>query len=133
MKLAVITFFAAITCLLFNTKQDPKLEASMERGSEIYADFCVTCHMPSGDGVTSTFPPLAKSDYLMKNREASIKGIKYGQSGEITVNGKKYNGFMAPLGLGDDEIADVMNFITNSWGNKNDKIITEAEVSNIKK
>ena len=40
---------------------------------------------------------------------------------------------MASLGLDDDEIADVMNYITNSWGNKNDKMITKAEVSKIKK
>ena len=69
----------------------------------------------------------------MKNREASIKGIKYGQEGEIIVNGKKYNSNMAALGLSDDEVADVMNYITNSWGNKNDKMVTEDEVSKIKK
>jgi hypothetical protein len=38
---------------------------------------------------------------------------------------------MSPLGLEDDEIADVMNYITNSWGNANDKLITESEVSKI--
>jgi mono/diheme cytochrome c family protein len=113
--------------------QNTELQESIERGSEIYADFCVTCHMPSGEGVSGTFPPLAKSDYLMNNRQASIKGIKYGQSGEITVNGKTYNSAMAAMGLSDDEVADVMNYITNSWGNKNDKMITEAEVSKIKK
>ena len=40
---------------------------------------------------------------------------------------------MVAMGLSDDEVADVMNYITNSWGNKNDKIITEEEVSKIKK
>ena len=69
----------------------------------------------------------------MNNRQESIKGLKYGMKGEITVNGKKYNSYMAPLGLSDYEIADVMNYTTNSWGNKNDKMITEAEVSEIKK
>lgn len=38
---------------------------------------------------------------------------------------------MAPLGLSDNEVADVMNYITNSWENKNDKMLTEAEVSKI--
>ena len=89
--------------------------------------------MPSGEGVKGVFPPLAKSDYLFKNREASIRGIKFGQSGEIIVNGIKYNGVMAPMGLSDDEIADVMNYITNSWGNKNNNMVTEEEVSKIKK
>ncbi|PIA80756.1 cytochrome C [Gaetbulibacter sp. 4G1] len=105
----------------------------MKRGNEIYTDFCVTCHLDSGEGVKNVYPPLAKSDFLIKNREASIRGIKYGQKGEIVVNGVTYNGYMAPLGLSDDEVADVMNYITNNWGNKNNKIVTEEEVSNVKK
>ncbi|PLB18348.1 MAG: Anaerobically induced outer membrane transmembrane protein [Flavobacteriaceae bacterium FS1-H7996/R] len=105
----------------------------MERGEEIYTDFCVSCHLPNGKGVERVYPPLANSDYLLKNREASIKGIKFGMNGEIVVNGKKYNNVMTPLGLSDDEIADVMNYISNSWGNKNDNIVTKAEVSKIKK
>ncbi|SFZ93343.1 Cytochrome c553 [Flaviramulus basaltis] len=132
-RIAAIIFFFLLNSNTEAFSQTDSLKLSIERGSEIYTDFCITCHMPTGKGVENTFPPLAKSDYLMENREASIKGIKYGQKGEIVVNKKTYNGYMAPLGLGDDEIADVMNYITNSWGNKNDKIVTEQEVSNIKK
>lgn len=113
--------------------QTNPLTSSINRGKAIYNDFCMTCHLPNGEGVANVYPPLAKSDYLMKNREASIRGIKYGQQGEIIVNGKKYNSVMAALGLSDDEVADVMNYITNSWGNKNTKMITESEVSKIKK
>lgn len=138
MKLLVLCFLSIVSVSLFNIKNDiyfqtDPLKESIERGGEIYTDFCISCHLPNGEGVESTFPPLANSDYLIKNREASIRGIKFGQQGEITVNGKKYNGYMASLGLEDDEIADVMNYITNSWGNKNDKIITQEEVSNIEK
>ena len=113
--------------------QNDALKQSIERGNEIYTDFCMTCHLPNGEGVENVYPPLAKSDYLMKNRVASIRGIKYGQKGEIVVNGKTYNSVMVAMGLSDDEVADVMNYITNSWGNENDKIITEEEVSKIKK
>jgi mono/diheme cytochrome c family protein len=113
------------------TVQNSALKESMTRGETVYSNFCITCHLPNGKGVSKIFPPLAKSDYLMTNRMASIKAIKYGQSGEIIVNGQKYNNVMSPLGLEDDEIADVMNYITNSWGNANDKLITESEVSKI--
>lgn len=113
--------------------QSESLKNSFERGKLIYTDFCITCHLPNGEGVKDVNPPLAKSDYLVKNREASIRGVKFGQQGEITVNGKKYNNIMAPMGLSDNEVADVMNYITNSWGNKNDKIVTELEVSKFKK
>ncbi|MDU8886537.1 cytochrome c [Yeosuana sp. MJ-SS3] len=89
--------------------------------------------MPNGEGVPDTFPPLAKSDFLMEKRIESIKSIKYGMQGEIVVNGKTYNSVMDNLGLLDSEIADVMNYITNTWGNTNDKMITEEEVSEIEK
>lgn len=138
MKLIIAGTLALLSLVLVcssqnNNYQTDPLKKSIERGSEIYTDFCISCHLPNGNGVERIYPPLAKSDYLMKNREASIKGIKYGQEGEIIVNGKKYNSNMAALGLSDNEVADVMNYITNSWGNKNDKMVTEDEVSKIKK
>ena len=89
--------------------------------------------MEQGEGVANTFPPLAKSDYLMENREESIHGIKFGQSGELKVNGVTYNGAMTPMGLEDEEIADVMNFILNSWGNSSDEIVTIEEVEAVQK
>lgn len=112
-------------------EQEPALKKSIALGKEVYSSFCITCHLPNGKGVSQVFPPLAKSDYLMNKRQASIKAIKYGQSGKITVNGKHYNNVMASLGLEDAEIAHVMNYITNSWGNSNNKLITEEEVSKI--
>lgn len=93
----------------------------------------MACHLSYGEGLKNVYPPLAKSDYLIKNREGSIKGIKYGQEGEIVVNGITYNGYMPSPGLDDDEVADVMNYITNSWGNKNNKMITKEDVFKIKK
>jgi mono/diheme cytochrome c family protein len=133
MKLFLLSLFATLSVIFTSNSQTNTLKASIERGEEIYTDFCVSCHLPNGKGVEKVYPPLANSDYLLKNRETSIRGIKFGMSGEIVVNGKKYNNVMTPLGLSDGEIADVMNYISNSWGNKNDKIVTEAEVSKIKK
>ncbi len=133
MKLSYLFLLIGMSFTFTGFSQTNPLTSSINRGKAIYTDFCMTCHLPNGEGVANVYPPLAKSDYLMKNREASIRGIKYGQQGEIIVNGKKYNSVMAALGLSDDEVADVMNYITNSWGNKNTKMITESEVSKIKK
>ncbi|WP_148232094.1 c-type cytochrome [Maribacter sp. HTCC2170] len=129
MKYLTIVYLGLVLGLVMLFFQDPELEESIERGSEIYADFCVTCHMPNGEGVAHTFPPLANSDYLKLNREASIRGIKYGQDGELIVNGVTYNNTMAPLGLEDEEVADVMNFILNSWGNSSETKVTLEEVA----
>src|SRR6056300_935304 len=97
--------------------QDKPLEKSITDGEEIYQDFCLQCHLDSGDGVSGVFPPLAKSDYLWNNIDLSIKGIKYGLSGPIVVNGEKYDGLVQNQGLENQEIADVMNYILNNWGN----------------
>ncbi|MDP5094098.1 MAG: cytochrome c [Polaribacter sp.] len=113
--------------------QDTKLKESIKRGKEVYDNMCISCHLANGEGVPKVFPPLAKSDYLMKKREASIRAIKYGLKGEIVVNGVIYKSMMLKAGLDPDEIADVMNYITNSWGNKNSKMITIQEVEAISK
>tara|TARA_R110000868_G_scaffold14075_10_gene65767 strand:+ start:10497 stop:10904 length:408 start_codon:yes stop_codon:yes gene_type:complete len=132
MKLFLLVYVAIIALGSSFLFQDKELQKSIERGNEIYADFCITCHLDKGEGVKNVFPPLAKSDYLKKNREESIRGIKYGQKGELTVNGVTYNGVMPPMGLEDEEIADVMNYILNSWGNNSSKeIVTPDEVAAI--
>jgi mono/diheme cytochrome c family protein len=133
MKLFLSVYVVIVILVGSNFFQEADLEESMERGSEIYADFCVTCHLENGEGVANTFPPLAQSDYLANNREASIRGVKFGQQGEIVVNGVTYNNIMAPMGLEDDEIADVMNFVMNSWGNTSNMLVTPDEVKAIEK
>lgn len=133
MKLLLLSFLASVFFIGSSHSQTGALKESITRGNDLYTDFCMSCHLPEGKGVENVYPPLAQSDYLLKNRVGSIHAIKYGLQGPITVNGKKYDSVMAPLGLLDDEVADVMNYITNSWGNKNNTMITEAEVSKIKK
>lgn len=122
-----------VVVLIMACMQEYDLTESMKRGKEIYSDFCKSCHLAGGEGVPTIYPPLAGSDYLMNHREESLRVVKYGQMGKITVNGIEYNGIMAPLGLTDQEVADVMNYILNSWGNKSDEVVTPKKVSNIKK
>ncbi|WP_339629756.1 cytochrome c [uncultured Maribacter sp.] len=128
MKLIVPLFVFILFALGFSLYQEPELKESIKRGSEIYSDFCVNCHMDNGEGVPNSFPPLAASDFLIKNRAASIHAVKFGLKGEIIVNGITYNNSMTSFGLEDDEIADVMNFVMNSWGNKQTKMVTIEEV-----
>ena len=101
------------------------------RGQMLYVDFCVRCHLPDGTGETGLIPPLANADFL-QDIQATVQSIKYGIHGPITVNGVIYNNTMAPMGLENDEIADVTNYILNSWGNSADVIVTEAYVRGIK-
>ena len=104
------------------------LQKSIVRGKEVYTDFCIQCHLATGKGDLVNFPPLDGSDWLLKKRKQSIHAVKYGQTGEIMVKGKKFNNIMPPLGLSDQEVADVMNFIMNSWTNNQQKMVTLEEV-----
>lgn len=105
---------------------------SQTPGKEIYADFCIQCHGANGKGDAKNFPPLDGSDWLTKKRTQSIHAVKFGQSGEIVVNKMKFNNSMPPMGLSNQEVADVMNYIMSSWSNKQRKIVTEKEVAAIK-
>ena len=100
-------------------------------GKEIYTDFCIQCHGANGKGDGAKFPPLAGSDWLTKKRKQSIHAVKFGQNGEIVVNNTKFNNTMPSMGLSNQEIADVMNYIMTSWGNKQKKKVTEKEVEGV--
>lgn len=112
------------------TKQTP-LESSMSRGKEVYNDNCISCHMTSGKGVAGAFPPLNPSNWLIDKRKESIHAIKYGLKGNIEVNGVPYNNVMLPLGLDDQEIADVMNYTIQTWNSG--EIVTVEDVKTVTK
>jgi mono/diheme cytochrome c family protein len=97
---------------------EPPDPAQMERGRKVYFSSCFACHLATGDGVAGIFPPLARSDYLLADRERAITITVKGLTGPITVNGKPYNNFMPPQPLTDDQVADVMTYVLNSWGNQ---------------
>jgi mono/diheme cytochrome c family protein len=115
-----------------DTKNTATLEIQLP-GKEIYFDFCIQCHGANGKGDSKNFPPLDGSDWLKNKRKQSITAVKFGQSGEIIVNKIKYNNAMPAMGLSNEEVADVMNYIMTSWSNKQTKIVTENEVATIKK
>lgn len=104
----------------------------MERGKKVFNAVCIACHQANGQGIPTLFPPLAKSDYLMADKARSIRVVLKGQSGPITVNGKPYNQVMPPQPLKPQQVADVLTFVRNSWGNTGDAV-TVAEVEAVAK
>jgi len=134
MKLFPLLFCGITFSIAYFSNQSSELTKSIARGKEIYIETCIACHMGKGEGVKNTFPPLAKADYLLKNPEKAIASIKFGLKGKIVVNGVNYEGAMPSPNIGNDEIADVMNYILNSWGNTTKQpMITEKMVDAIKK
>ena len=127
----VFTLLALFVISVSFKTQDATLKQSMVDGKEVYAGLCIACHLSEGQGIASIFPPLAKSDYLMADLDRSIKQLIEGSTGEIEVNGTKYNGAMPATGLDDKDIADVLNYVRNSWGNKGD-LVKIAKVKKVR-
>jgi len=102
---------------------DPKTEREpnnwIAAGKALYSTSCSSCHQPTGQGVPGTTPPLAGSEFVIKGEKQVIAILLYGLSGPLTVNGKSYNGQMQSQGgRPNKEIAQLVSFIRNEWGNK---------------
>lgn len=107
--------------------------AHMTKGAKVYNEYCKTCHQSNGQGLGAVFPPLAKSDYLTsKSKDVIIKEVVEGKSGKVKVNGKDYNGVMAPLPAkySADDVAAVLTYVYNSFGNKGGTV-TVADVRKV--
>ena len=83
--------------------------------------------MKDGKGLPGAFPPLAGSDYLKNRKDKGIEIPLKGLSGIVKVNGKEYNGVMPQIQLTDDEIANILTYIHNKWGNSGAEV-TSSEV-----
>ena len=117
-------------------QSDPQIasltrEVQIEKGKRVYEQTCFACHLPNGVGIQGVFPPLAKSDFLMADKDRSIRVIMDGLSGEIQVNNKTYNGVMPPLVLNDEQIANVLTYVRNSWGNAGETV-SVTDVSRVR-
>ena len=97
-------------------------EERVERGKNVFASNCLACHQAEGQGIPAAFPPLAKSDYLNADTERAIGAVIHGLTGEITVNGSKFNSVMPALALNDEDVANVLTFVLNTWDNQGGEV-----------
>jgi mono/diheme cytochrome c family protein/glucose/arabinose dehydrogenase len=99
-------------------------KAQYMAGQKVYfrEGHCSTCHQPNGKGLDPAFPSLEKSSWVAGSPDRLIKLALYGLMGPLEINGKKYDGQvpMTPFGgmLKDDEMAAVLTFVRNSFGNQ---------------
>ena len=106
-------------------------EQRVNAGRVLYNGTCSVCHQQDGQGLAGVFPPLANSDYLLADTSRAIEVVLNGLTGPITVNGSDFNSVMPPMSqLNDDEIANILTFTLNSWGNEDGEVSSEdvAEV-----
>jgi mono/diheme cytochrome c family protein len=100
------------------TSDGPKTKTErIEMGRKLFSSICAACHQPTGQGRPNIFPPLAGSDFLNADKSRAIRIIISGRQGEVIVNGLKYNNNMPSFPLNDGDIANVLTFVYNSFGN----------------
>ncbi|MRD48999.1 nitrite reductase, copper-containing [Caenimonas koreensis DSM 17982] len=93
-------------------------EEQVKAGQALFAGTCSVCHQANGAGLPGVFPPLAKSDYLAADLKRAMSVVLHGLTGAVTVNGQPYNSVMPPMNqLNDDEVANILTYVMNSWGN----------------
>jgi nitrite reductase (NO-forming) len=114
------------TELARSDRQEPEAAiaatSGLATGQEIYQRFCMACHQPNGQGLPGIFPPLSRSDYLLEDPQRAVRGLIQGQSGHMVVRGRSYSGFMPPVPLNDEQIASVLSYVLNAWGNSHSPI-----------
>ncbi len=99
------------------------LTEGMKAGNVIYDQYCATCHQSNGGGVPNLNPPLKGTDYVTGDKERLIRIVLKGSNVGLEVNGAFYSNAMpANDFLSDEDIANVLSYIRNSFGNRADTV-----------
>jgi len=95
-------------------------------GGALFAGTCSVCHQADGSGLATVFPPLAGADFFLADSPRAIDIVLNGLVGPLTVNGERYDSVMPPMSqLNDDEIANILTYTLNSWGNDGGRVTRE--------
>jgi mono/diheme cytochrome c family protein len=116
-------------------------EKLFPKGAAIFKSVCHACHGTDGNGVKSLAPPLNNSNWVLGDKKKLISIVLYGLTGPVQVNGKVYKapevtGDMPGIGenkeFSDEDMAQVLSYIRNSWSNKAEKI-NAGDVDNVRR
>jgi mono/diheme cytochrome c family protein len=100
------------------TSSEEEIDEALLPGMKVYQTYCASCHMMSGKGAPGMNPPLIDTKWVLGDKERLIKVVLNGLSDPIEIKGEIYQNIMASHAfLTDQQIADVLSFIRNNWGN----------------
>ncbi len=97
-------------------------DEQIAQGKNVFEANCSACHQPNGEGIPHAFPPLAKSDFLNADHNRAIGILLHGRSGPITVNGETYDSVMPAIALNNEQIANALTYVLNSFGNNGGQV-----------
>ena len=108
------------------------IQASITRGKQVYLQVCLACHQVDAGGVQGMTPTLVKTTYVLGPKTPLIKIVLNGMTGAVTINGDDFHNVMAPHSdLTDQQIADVLTYVRNNFGNKA-SAVTAAQVKAVR-
>lgn len=117
-----------VTVVFLQVTNTPQYQS----GKKVYQQYCLSCHMNDGNGVPGLNPPLIKTEWVTGDKKRLINIILKGFNQEVEINGEVYaNPMPAQPQLNDQQIADVLTYVRNSFGNKS-SAITAAEVKAVR-
>lgn len=132
MTFAVAIVFVAIGVMSFSTNKK-EAQDQMANGKKLYNQWCMACHQADGSGVPGLNPPLKKTEWVTGDKTRLIKVILNGLNESIEIDGEEYSNPMpAQNHLKDDQIADILTYVRNSFGNKA-SAVNAAEVKALRK
>lgn len=106
----------------------PSAKPSVAKGKTVYTTYCLSCHQVDGGGVPNMNPPLVKTAYVLGDKKKLVNILLKGLNEEVEINGATYSNPMPAFDfLKDEDIANVLSFVRNSFGNKASPV-TPAEV-----
>jgi mono/diheme cytochrome c family protein len=114
------------------TASGSSLKSSISRGQNVYTKYCLTCHQVDGSGVPNLNPPLIQTKWTLGSKTVLIEQVLKGSNGKVEIDGETFHNTMPPLAtLTDQQIADVLTYVRNNFGNKA-SAVTVAEVKAIR-
>lgn len=118
---------AATAIIVAGCKEGGIPKAKMESGKKVYTRYCESCHMENGNGVPGMNAPLAGSAYVAGDPEKLIRVVVQGSAALANDPDRDYKNAMAPMGhLNDNEIADVLTYVRNSFGNTGPAVVPDS-------
>ena len=116
-------------------KEALRLERKISSGEKVFAVRCASCHQANGLGIAGQYPPLDGSNWVTSDPGIISNIILKGLKGEIVVKGETYGTSaavnMAAVAISDREIANVVTYVRQAWGNNAEEIF-EDEVASIR-
>ncbi|HPI19456.1 MAG TPA: cytochrome c [Candidatus Kapabacteria bacterium] len=135
-KIKYISIPLIIIFLLAFIFQTYTQNVDLKKGKELYIEHCSKCHRKDGRGIKKVYPPLKEADYIKNSNQIELlRGMLFGRSGSITVNGVTYNGVMITeidKSVTDADAAQILNYVYKELNNMN-TVVTVKDVQQARK